>query len=384
MTARARSATRSPPAGCSRARSTRPASRAGASPARAGGSRSTRTPATRSWSSTAGATTRARCRAAARAGRARCAPPRASWPATRRDSDPGARGSAHSMTRPSPFEPLIDAVESAAVLDEPGKAIAKQVRSLVKQPLKDVLAGTWLGHALHPLMTDVVISAFLSTTLLDLAGGDEDGRAGERLLTLGIAAYAPTALSGVNDWADTEPVSDAVRRTGLVHAASNATALAFYAGSLAARRRGARGRARLLSVSGATALMAGGFLGGHLSLAKGVGPDQTVFDPGPTEWTPAADASQLRDGQSTRVVVGDTPVLLLREGDAYYALHDRCSHRGCSLTDGTVEGDEIVCACHGSRFDRRDGSVRQGPATAPQPAFQTRISDDRLEVRRLA
>src|SRR3954453_4841454 len=157
----------------------------------------------------------------------------------------------------TPLEPLIDAVESAAVLDPPAKAIGKQVRSLVKQPLKDVLAGTWLGHALHPLMTDVVISAFLSTTLLDVAGGDEDGRAGERLLMVGIAAYAPTALAGVNDWADTEPASDAVRRTGLVHAASNTTALAFYGLSLAARRNGARGRARALSLVGGTALMAG-------------------------------------------------------------------------------------------------------------------------------
>src|SRR4051794_19560561 len=155
----------------------------------------------------------------------------------------------------SPFEPLIDAAESAAVLDGPGKAIGKQVRSLVKQPLKDVLSGTWLGHALHPLLTDVVIGTFLSTTLLDLAGGDEDGQAGARLIGIGIAAYAPTALTGVNDWADTEPVSDGVRRAGLVHAASNTTALALYAGSLVTRRNGRRGRARLLSAAGGTALM---------------------------------------------------------------------------------------------------------------------------------
>ncbi len=283
--------------------------------------------------------------------------------------------------RPSPFEPVIDAVENAAALDGIGKAAGKQVRSLVKQPLKDALAGTWLGHALHPLMTDVVIGTFLSTTLLDVVGGDEDGRAGSRLIGIGMAAYLPTALTGVNDWADTEPASDAVRRTGLIHAASNSTALAFYAGSRAARRNGRRGRARLLSISGATALMAGGFLGGHLSFALGVGPDQTVFDPGPGDWTVAADASLLTEGRPTRVVVDDTPVLLLREGDAYYAIHDRCSHRGCSLSDGKLEGDEIVCACHGSRFDKRDGSVRQGPATAPQPAFQTRVRDERIEIR---
>src|SRR3954471_21146545 len=270
----------------------------------------------------------------------------------------------------SPLEPLIDAAESATVLDAPGKAIGKQVRSLIKQPLKDALSGTWLGHALHPLMTDVVVGTFLSTTLLDLAGGDKDGRAGARLIGIGMAAYGPTALTGVNDWADTEPVSDAIRRTGLIHAASNTTALLLYGLSLAARRNCARGRSRLFSLVGGTALMAGGFYGGHLSFTKSVGPDQTVFDPGPEEWTVAASADDVVSDKPTRVVADETPVMLLRQGEFFYALHDRCSHRGCSLSEGSVEGDAIVCGCHGSRFDRRDGSVLQGPATAPQPAFE--------------
>ena len=64
------------------------------------------------------------------------------------------------------------------------------------------------------------------------------------------------------------------------------------------------------------------------------------------------------------------------------AIHDRCSHRGCSLADGRLDGDEIVCACHGSRFDLTDGSVRRGPATAPQPAFEAREHENRLELRR--
>ena len=45
---------------------------------------------------------------------------------------------------------------------------------------RDALSGTWLGHALHPLLTDVVIGSFLNATLLDLLGGDETGRASER------------------------------------------------------------------------------------------------------------------------------------------------------------------------------------------------------------
>ncbi len=286
--------------------------------------------------------------------------------------------------RLTPLEPLIDQIESAEVLDAPAKKVGSTVRELLSGgTLKDVVSGTWLGHAVHPMLTDVVIGSFVSATLLDLFGGDDAGAAQERLIALGIAAYGPTALTGVNDWADTEPVSDAVRRAGLVHASSNAVALSLYVISLKLRRRGATGTGALVGGLGAAVLMGGGYLGGHLSLTKGVGPDQTVFDPGPSDWTPAADADQLPEGKPTRVVVQDTPVLLLRDGDEFFAIHDRCSHRGCSLSDGEVEGDEIVCGCHGSRFDRRDGSLRHGPATAPQPAYQVRQRDGRVEIRLL-
>lgn len=286
--------------------------------------------------------------------------------------------------RLAPAEPILRRVESASLLDGPGKAIGRAVRTaLPVGRVRDTLSGTWLGHALHPMLTDLVLGSWLSATLLDVVGGDRDGRARERLISAGIAAYGPTALTGAHDWADTEPANDAVRRAGLVHAASNLTALGLYGASLAARRRGARGTGALLGAAGATALMAGGFLGGHMSLAKGVGPDQTVFDPGNPEWTPAADASTLPENRPTRVVVEDTPVLLLRREGEVFAIHDRCSHRGCSLSEGEIDGDVVECACHGSRFGLRDGSVHRGPATSPQPAFQVRESDGRIEVRRL-
>jgi nitrite reductase/ring-hydroxylating ferredoxin subunit/uncharacterized membrane protein len=284
----------------------------------------------------------------------------------------------------TPLEPMVRWIESAAPLDGPAKAAGRALRSVLTGKAKDALSGTWLGHAVHPMLTDVVIGSFTSASLLDLLASPDSDPASERLIMVGIAAYGPTALTGLNDWADTEPVDVAVRRAGLVHASSNAVALGLYTASLVSRRRGARGRGVLLGAAGASVLMVGGYLGGHLSLTKGVGPDQTVFDPGPTDWTPAADGAQLRDGEPTRVVVADTPVLVLRDGEQIFAIHDRCSHRGCSLSEGRLEGEEIVCACHGSRFDRRDGSVKGGPATAPQPAFQVRDREGVIEVRRLS
>jgi nitrite reductase/ring-hydroxylating ferredoxin subunit len=83
-------------------------------------------------------------------------------------------------------------------------------------------------------------------------------------------------------------------------------------------------------------------------------------------------------------VVDAPPMLLVREGELIFAIHDRCSHRGCSLSEGKLQGSEIVCGCHGSRFDLRTGAVLGGPATAPQPSFQVRVQDGVVQVRRLA
>lgn len=296
---------------------------------------------------------------------------------------PGTRATMTEGRRQlTPLEPLVEALEGAEQLDGIGKSTAKRIRGTIPGgAVKDAISGTWLGHAVHPMLTDVVIGSFLSATLLDLVGGDEAGTARERLIAIGIAAYGPTALTGANDWADTEPADDSVRRVGLVHAGVNAAALSLYIASLAARRRGARRRGTLLSLTGAAVLGAGGYLGGHLSFARGVGPDQTIFDEGPSDWTAAADASQLPERRPTQVIVGDTPVLIVRDGEEVFAIHDRCSHRGCSLADGKLDGRIIECACHGSRFELSDGAVRQGPATAAQPAFETRERDGRIEVR---
>jgi nitrite reductase/ring-hydroxylating ferredoxin subunit len=285
--------------------------------------------------------------------------------------------------RKTRLEPLVDQVEAAEGLDPAGRAIAARVRkATAPTALKEALSGTWLGHALHPLLTDVVIGSLLSTTLLDLLGGDDGGRARRRLIGVGVLAALPTAATGANDWADSEYGNDPVRRVGLVHAVCNVGALTLYATSLPARRRGQGLRGTMLGLGGASLLGISGYLGGHLSFAQGIGPDQTIYDAGPTDWTAAGDAADLAAGEPRRVVVDDTPILLLREGAQLFALHDRCSHRGCSLAGGKVDVDEIQCPCHGSRFALADGAVRRGPASAPQPSFDVRETGGRLEVRR--
>ena len=276
---------------------------------------------------------------------------------------------------------VVDALESVEALDGAATTLAGAVSKAVPAgAARDALAGTWLGHALHPLLTDVVVGSFLSATLLDLLGGDETGRAGERLIEVGLVAAAPTVASGLSDWAQTVYGDRRTRPVGLVHASANLTASVLYLASLRARRRGVRGRARLLSLAGGAALSAGGFLGGHLSFTRGVGVNETAFDEGPQDWT-TVDVDELTDGQPTRGMAGETPVLLVRHGGHLHAMHDRCSHRGCELSGGEVDGESVTCPCHGSRFSLRDGSIERGPATARQPVYETRERDGGIEVR---
>ncbi|HET9101776.1 MAG TPA: DUF2231 domain-containing protein [Solirubrobacteraceae bacterium] len=173
---------------------------------------------------------------------------------------------------PSPLNTLAARLESITALDGPAGAAAGVVNTaLPAGPAKDLLSGTWLGHALHPLVTDVPVGAWTSAAILDWTGGRDSRGAADRLILTGLLAAGAAAVTGWSDWADAEADSPAVRRSGLVHAALNGTAATLMIGSYRARRRGDRGRGRLLSVAGTAALGAGGWLGGHLSYTLGSG-----------------------------------------------------------------------------------------------------------------
>jgi nitrite reductase/ring-hydroxylating ferredoxin subunit/uncharacterized membrane protein len=277
---------------------------------------------------------------------------------------------------------LAQRIGSLAALDAPAAAISKQVRGAVPPgPVKDALSGTWLGHALHPLLTDIPIGTWTSSLLLDLLGGRESRAASRRLIGAGIVASVPTAVTGMTEYADSEPGHDAVRRIGALHAVANVTALSLYSASFLARRRGAHAAGVGLGVAGATALMAGGWLGSDLAYARGVGVDETAFDDGPADWTPALDASMLTEGRPAVATVGDVDIMLLRRDGTIHALGNRCCHRGGPLNEGELVDGCVECPWHGSRFRLEDGSVERGPAAFPQPVYEARERDGRIEVR---
>jgi nitrite reductase/ring-hydroxylating ferredoxin subunit len=276
----------------------------------------------------------------------------------------------------APFEQL-------APLDAVSQPFQQAADRLVPQGsrVKDVLSGTWLGHPLHPALTDVVVGAWTSAFLLDRLRGKQSARAADRLILAGSLAAVPTALSGLSDWSDTR---GGPRRVGTLHASANTLALLLHLASWRSRRRGRRGRGKLLSALGFGIAGFSAWLGGHLTYADGVGVNRTAFDTAPGDWTPVLPESQLRDGELLGARADGMPVLVTRIAGELNAIGDRCSHRGCMLHDGSLEGDTVVCRCHGSTFRLDDGSIVKGPATAPQPALDVRIENGEVQVRRRA
>ncbi|RNM14250.1 non-heme iron oxygenase ferredoxin subunit [Nocardioides pocheonensis] len=90
-------------------------------------------------------------------------------------------------------------------------------------------------------------------------------------------------------------------------------------------------------------------------------------------WERACAASEVADGQAIRVEVDGLDVAIVRSGDDFYAIEDECSHAAVALSEGEVEGCEIECWMHGSRFDLRTGKPTGPPATEPVPIFPVRL-----------
>ncbi|MCA1644334.1 MAG: Rieske 2Fe-2S domain-containing protein [Chloroflexi bacterium] len=251
--------------------------------------------------------------------------------------------------------------------------------------MKNWLNGVWLGHPLHPALTDLALGAWSTGTLMDAVGARGTADAA---LTVGVLSAVPTALAGAADWSDT---SGEARRTGLVHALLNSAGLVFMIGSLFARRTERRALGVGLSTVGLFLSGLSAWLGGHLVFGLGANVNRAAFEPTVDDFQVVAAADAIQPGKlfgAKANVDGTTiPLVLLKKGRTIMAISATCTHWGGSLAEGklvTDDGDCVECPLHGSQFNLADGSVQQGPATVPAHVFETRINAGNVEVRRRA
>jgi nitrite reductase/ring-hydroxylating ferredoxin subunit/uncharacterized membrane protein len=274
---------------------------------------------------------------------------------------------------------LIDRIGDDARLDALEEPLGRIVGPLTRtNEAKSLLSGARFGHRLHPMLTDIPIGAWTSATILDLVGGRNGRRIARRLVGVGIIAALPTAATGLSDWDDTH---GADRRVGIVHALANSTALGFQLASWYARGRGHRLRGTMLSAFGLASVTVGGYLGGYLVFSRRTGVDVEVPVADLRAWRAVCQFDELREGMPFGVEVDGAKVVVVRRGEAVYALAATCSHAGGPLDEGSVSGGAIRCPWHGSEYALYDGAVRRGPATCTQPIYDARVHEGGVELR---
>lgn len=279
----------------------------------------------------------------------------------------------------NPIIKLIHRLERVEVLDTVAQPVAAAARKLFEPaPVSKALGGAYVGHAVHPILVQIPVGAWTMSALFDALPGKRFRSASNVLIGVGILVVPAASATGLHDWSHT---SGAPSRVGVVHASFNAVAVGFYTASLLARLKGDRARGTLLGLAGFSAMGVGGALGGHMAYAQAVNVNRTAWHEGPARWTSVLDEGDLPVNQPLVVTVNDVEVLLYRTGRRLFALDNACSHSGAPLDEGTIAGGRVTCPDYGCTFNLVDGSVADGPASNPQPHYDVRVHQGRLEIK---
>jgi nitrite reductase/ring-hydroxylating ferredoxin subunit/uncharacterized membrane protein len=287
-------------------------------------------------------------------------------------------------------ETILDAIARQEWLGKTGDTLQPAVMQAFAaggpngQKVKDFLHGTWLGHPLHPAITDVPIGAWTTAAALDvlaLCGQQKLAPGADAAVAIGLVGALGAAATGLTDWTGT---TQRKRKIGLLHGLLNLGATALYATSYVLRRKGVRAPAIGLSMAGYGVTITSAYLGASLVFSEQMGVDHTATSiEYPTEFIAVLPEAELAEDTMQRVEAGEVPVLLARKNGEIFAIAHTCSHLGGPLSKGTLLPDGSVrCPWHGSVFSLADGRVLHGPATEPQPTFDVRVTNGQIEVRR--
>ncbi len=177
--------------------------------------------------------------------------------------------SQHRSPDSSPLTRLTDRIESADGLDGLASGIGDLAARLVADPGRaSLLRSGLMGHAAHPVLTDVPLGAWMSAAVLDWTGGERMRPASQRLVGLGNLAAVPTLVTGLAEYAG---LGTRARRVAAVHAVANDIAVGLTLASWAARRAERHGLGRVLLAGALTVGSVGAYLGGHLSIGMKAG-----------------------------------------------------------------------------------------------------------------
>jgi nitrite reductase/ring-hydroxylating ferredoxin subunit/uncharacterized membrane protein len=239
------------------------------------------------------------------------------------------------------------------------------------RPIKDFLDGTWLGHPVHAVVTDVPVGALTVSLIADLIG---QPLVADVTMLIGVLGMVASAVTGLADYTD---VDGTARNRATVHGTLMTIALVIYAISLVIRAGHPADRLApiVIAIVGYLTLSLAAAIGGDLVFLIGTHVNRHAWRGAGTKWV-ALDLGAMSDipqGGPTKLRAGINDLVVIREGDRILALHALCAHAGGPLAEGTiVGGDRIQCPWHGSRYLLANGHVVRGPSMYDQPAYEIR------------
>jgi nitrite reductase/ring-hydroxylating ferredoxin subunit/uncharacterized membrane protein len=285
---------------------------------------------------------------------------------------------------------LVDrVVRSQRWLDPTGAFIQRVVGAIYKplggpgQSLKSFLHGTWLGHALHPVLTDVPLGAWTVAIVADLVAysGKVKPEVGDFCVLIGLVAAYGALVTGYNDHHET--IGHELR-LATAHGLLMTLTTAIYTASFLLRWLGggsARDLAVVLGVVGYVLLISAAYLGGDLVFGIGLMVNRNAFIDGPEEnFVRVGRPQDFAEGQMKQVDAGGMAVLVVRYGGQLHAISNTGAHAGGPLDEGELDGTRVTCPWHGSRYDVVTGHVVRGPATFSQPTLNVRENGDSVAV----
>ncbi|HET7030582.1 MAG TPA: Rieske 2Fe-2S domain-containing protein [Candidatus Limnocylindrales bacterium] len=241
------------------------------------------------------------------------------------------------------------------------------------RPIQHLLNGSWLGHPIHAVVTDVAVGALTVSIVADLIG---QPLVADVSMLLGVLAMLASAVTGAADYAE---VDGTARYRATVHMTIMVVTLVLYIVSLVIRNGQPADRLApiLIAIVAYLLLSLGAAIGGDLVYLIGTHVNRNAWRGAGLKWVKLdlGDLPDIPEGGPTKLRAGINDLAVIRNGEQVLAVHAVCAHAGGPLPDGTIVGDTIQCPWHGSRFRLADGHIARGPAMYDQPAYEVRRSE---------
>ena len=100
------------------------------------------------------------------------------------------------------------------------------------------------------------------------------------------------------------------------------------------------------------------------------------------DFVKVSDTKDVQPSHMKEVELNGENICIVNVEGKYYAIGNICTHEGGPLADGTLEGYEVECPWHGSKFDVRTGEVKNPPASEPEPVYQIKVDGTSILIKK--